>query len=394
MCEDDAVEKLVSFNFAGFHNEVEDSLSFNARNADPCVRPFYSRILYTWYVSRGDYRNAALVMYQRARKIANLQGDLSNFNNLAELQLEAYAVAMNALSLLEQKTAWIAIPVTGETGHEPRKRRKLSKHIPEDKYTVGKRDMEVIELTDIQYEYTLLSARVELIKTDPTLLTGGGFSMLPSSIVMRLAHLGRFNIAMSTARSLEVDMSDLFAHLTSQCLRISKNSESVIQRDTSDWLLTDRVSSWPGTTADRAWRYLRQSLERHDNAGTDYKYSKATLETILSYDRFSPPPPWLLNILEEYHHEYLIRTSLRYEVVEEALERTLSLIKKADSKLSRERTKNSSATWLPYTLIDQVFVASKSVEKPSPQCRSLQQELEAQLSNRVKRMQKHSQFSR
>lgn len=117
------------------------------------------------------------------------------------------------------------------------------------------------------------------------------------------------------------------------------------QRDTSDWLLTDRVSSWPGTTADRAWRYLRQSLERHDNAGTDYKYSKATLETILSYDRFSPPPPWLLNILEvcatvlsyyfvpkqnqEYHHEYLIRTSLRYEVVEEALERTLSLIKKA-----------------------------------------------------------------
>ena len=66
----------------------------------------------------------------------------------------------------------------------------------------------------------------------------------------------------------------------------------------------------------------------------------------------------------------------------------------ADSKLSREQTKSSSATWLPYTLIDQVFVASKSVEKPSPQCRSLQQELEAQLSNRVKRMQKHSQFSR
>lgn len=61
---------------------------------------------------------AALVMYQRARKISNLLGDPSNFSPLAELQLEAYVVAMNALSLLDQKTAWIAIPATAETGHE------------------------------------------------------------------------------------------------------------------------------------------------------------------------------------------------------------------------------------------------------------------------------------
>jgi len=59
MCEENAVEKLVSFNFAGFNTEVEDALSFNARNADPCIRPFYSRILYTWYITRGDYRNGS-----------------------------------------------------------------------------------------------------------------------------------------------------------------------------------------------------------------------------------------------------------------------------------------------------------------------------------------------
>jgi hypothetical protein len=70
------------------------------------------------------------------------------------------------------------------------------------------------------------------------------------------------------------------------------------ESDTSDWLLTDRVSSWSGTPADRGWRYLRQSLERHDNSDTDFKYTKSTLETILSYDRFTPPPPWLIQILE------------------------------------------------------------------------------------------------
>jgi len=57
MCEENAVEKLMTFNFAGFADEVEDALAFKSRNADPRVRPFYSRILYTWYVLRGDYRN-------------------------------------------------------------------------------------------------------------------------------------------------------------------------------------------------------------------------------------------------------------------------------------------------------------------------------------------------
>lgn len=70
------------------------------------------------------------------------------------------------------------------------------------------------------------------------------------------------------------------------------------ESDTSDWLLTDRVSSWPGTPSDRGWRYLRQSLERHDSSDTDFKYTKTTLETILSYDRLTPPPPWLIQILE------------------------------------------------------------------------------------------------
>ena len=57
---------------------------------------------------------------------------------------------------------------------KPRKRRRLSKHIPESKYALGKRDAEVVELKDMQYEYALLSARVELVRRDPTLLSSGG----------------------------------------------------------------------------------------------------------------------------------------------------------------------------------------------------------------------------
>ena len=33
---------------------------------------------------------------------------------------------------------------------------------------------------------------------------------------------------MATARSLKVDMTDLFTHLTGQCLRLSRNPDSVM----------------------------------------------------------------------------------------------------------------------------------------------------------------------
>jgi len=161
----------------------------------------------------------------------------------------------------------------------------------------------------------------------------------------------------------------------------------VHQEDTTDWLLTDKVSSWPGTPAERGWRYLRQSLQQHDNDDTDYKYSKTALETLLEADSSSSPPPWLIHILEEHHHEYLIRACLRYENLEAAIEHTLSLMRKSDTQLARDSPQNACSTWLPYTLIDQVLVAA--VETPStPRLSALRSEI----SDRTKRMEKLSQL--
>ncbi|EMD40997.1 hypothetical protein CERSUDRAFT_43484 [Gelatoporia subvermispora B] len=398
MCEENAVERLMSLNFAGFADEVEDALSFKARNADPRVRPFYSRILYTWYTSRGDYRNAAHTMYLRARKFGTLLGDPAGFFNIAELQLEAYVLALNALALVDKRNAWIMMPVTAETGHE---RRKLSRHIPENKFSMGKRDAEIVDLSDMQYEYTLLLARVELIRRDPTLLSSGGLQLPPESIILRLGQRNCFDMAIASARILDVDMSDLFSHLTTQCLRLARNPDAVISEDTSDWLLTDKVSSWPGTPADRGWRYLRQSLDRHDSPETDFRYSKVTLETILGYDRLSPPPPWLVHALEATdtprqarHPEYLIRTFLRFELLEAALEHTLAMMRTSDVRLAEDQPKTAAATWLPYTLIDQVLVEADTQNDPSPRGRVLQKELRTKISNRISRVQKFSQADR
>ncbi|THU83924.1 hypothetical protein K435DRAFT_870799 [Dendrothele bispora CBS 962.96] len=384
VCENNWVNHLMTFNFSGFANEVEDALAFKARNVDPRLQPSYSRILYSWYLHRGDYRNASLTMYQRARKLhALIANNPALMTTLADEELEAYTISMNALSLADSKTMWFMLPGSVETEHEPRKRRKLARHIPDNKFSPGKYDNELVQLSDIQYDYTLLSIQLDLIRKEPSLLSSNEFLLPPESIILRLAQANRFNLAMATARSLKVDMTDLFAHLTTQCLRLSQDPDAVIQEDTSDWLLTDKVSSWPGTPADRGWRYLRQSLKRHDSGETDFKYTKIALEIVLSYQS-SPPPPWLVQTLEEQHHEYLIRISLRFGNLEYAIDHTLSMIRKADSHFNRDSPKNAASTWLPYTLIDQVLAAANEQE-PSPARLS---ELRLEVSNRVKRLQK------
>lgn len=59
-------------------------------------------------------------MYQRARKLHDLTEEPSRLILLAEEQLEAYMVAINALSLLDRQSAWIIIPISPENGHEVR----------------------------------------------------------------------------------------------------------------------------------------------------------------------------------------------------------------------------------------------------------------------------------
>lgn len=395
MCEENAVEELISLNFAGFSSEVDDALAFKARNTDPRVRPFYSRILYTWYTCRGDHRSAARTMYMRTQKLQEIEISSSpaEISSLMDDQAESYLLAINSLSLLEEKKAWFVVQTFTNNVHEleSRKRQRLIQNLPSSSTGSGS---EIIDLHALRFDYALLSAKKHLIRRDPMLLTAPEALLSPHFIIQRLGQANQFDFAMATARALDLDMSELFVMLAMQCMRLSRNPDAVLfQEETSDWLLTDNSASWPGSPANRGWRYLKMSLERHDGLETDYKYSKATLEAILAHDRSLSPPPWLLHVLEDYHHEYLVRTSLKFDALESALEHTLSLIRKANFKLSRS-AKMPGVTWLPYTLIDQVLAASAAQDDLGARGQMLRKELQTEVSNRVKRTQKVSLSSK
>ncbi len=120
-------------------------------------------------------------MYQRARKLAALSNainDPAQYFVLGEQQLEALVISSNALALLDQKDAWIVLPVVpegpGAARPSERKRRKLTKHIPEDRFAGGKRDFEMVKRSDVIAEYTLLNAQLDLVRKDPELLRASG----------------------------------------------------------------------------------------------------------------------------------------------------------------------------------------------------------------------------
>lgn len=57
MCEANEVGRLNQLSFIGLQKEVENLLSYKARNSDPLRFPNYYKVLYSWYISRGDYRS-------------------------------------------------------------------------------------------------------------------------------------------------------------------------------------------------------------------------------------------------------------------------------------------------------------------------------------------------
>lgn len=94
------------------------------------------------------------------------------------------------------------------------------------------------------------------------------------------------------------------------------------------WLLGDHVSSWEGSNIQRAWRLLRTALEKHDTLENGWAYRKAVFTRILDLDRLGRVPAWLIKFFEDEEPEYLIRTQLKYGLVEQALQYSLNLIRK------------------------------------------------------------------
>jgi nuclear pore complex protein Nup160 len=127
MCENNEVGRLNSLGFVGFQKEVENMLSFKARNSDPLRFPNYYKVLYSWHIARGDYRSgkwkageeevreadldeAGEIMYLQGRRFSEGVGSRVPPFEVATMHARSLLAAINALALVDKRNAWVSVP--------------------------------------------------------------------------------------------------------------------------------------------------------------------------------------------------------------------------------------------------------------------------------------------
>ncbi|KAK4058160.1 hypothetical protein OIO90_000899 [Microbotryomycetes sp. JL221] len=351
MCETHHLEQLLSFSFVGLEADLERNLSFRARNSDPLSTPNYYTVLYSYHISRGDYRSAGTVMLQQARRLGSVPAHSIGYRQLATLQCQSYLAALNALSLVSKENAWIAVS-SNDDPHASRtqKRRKINYVIPDEELTkAAGSPPDILEPTDVRREYTIALTRLQLSAEFPE-LERTNFSIDAEALVALLSQTGAFEQAFTLASTLRVDMSSLFELVAERCIALSQHQDVTTD---ADWVtMNEQALNWEGSLASKAWRLLQIYLDRYDTDGTN-RGRLVALERAIALARPSSGPTtrlptFLTDVLLEKDAHALIRTLIKHDRLGEAFRYSLQLVQApAPSALA--------SSSLPYSLFDQLL---------------------------------------
>lgn len=168
----------------------------------------------------------------------------------------------------------------------------------------------------------------------------------PEELVHELLSEGLMDIAASLASKLGLDMSNVFVELTKKCLALETLEHTNLAQDRTGLIITDYpIRSRPGqrnpgiparalSKATKAWSLLWTYLDKYDTTDTNYQYRIKVAEEILQSSESATLPFWLvygkiqggprtrMSLLLP-----LLRLMLRYNLLKEACELTITTLK-------------------------------------------------------------------
>ncbi|KAA1130822.1 hypothetical protein PGTUg99_023877 [Puccinia graminis f. sp. tritici] len=403
MCEANEVDKLLRFSWTGLQIEFEKTISFRARNSDPLGLPNYFSILYAYHINRADYRSAAISMYQHARKIGDISIKGGAFQFMLTQQCQSYLAAINALSLVPEKQAWIPMScpkvASQDTyGSEARRgpgtegmrsRKRVTYYVPEEEFLGGTRDVEVLKLADLRAEYTLVLSRLQLANELPQLSQPGtsttsGAYLDGATLVPMVLNQGRLTEALEKAIVLGTDLGPLFVRLAESCCRLSLDIGLPGNSFDFQWVNGDPLAAhWDTDLVSKAWALLQRhltlifpisssspnSLDHHQNhqfnPSQAWKTREAVLETILKSARNLKVPLWLLKLFLDFNPTKLLKIFFKFDLLSDAFTVALHIIdqvaktqRSTDPLMSKKKNKKlmmAGHPAIPFTDIDQLL---------------------------------------
>ncbi|XP_062918368.1 nuclear pore complex protein Nup160 isoform X1 [Mobula hypostoma] len=355
LCERSELQDLVEFPYINLHDEVVGIIESRARAVDLMTHNYYE-LLYAFHVQRHNFRKAGTVMFEYGmrlgREVRSLQG--------LQKQVHCYLVGINCLRQIRPEYAWIVRPASGAMYERPGASPKRS-HDGEYTATQVCRQIDIVELKDLEKEYMLARTRLDLVKHDPSSAAVAG-NASAEEIVALLVQVGLFDTAISLCQTFKLSLTPIFEALAFKCIKLQFSGEAA-QSAAWDWLKTNQMPSVIATkessATNEAWRLLSSYLDRFQSSSSQYHH--CVINKLLSHG--VPLPNWLINSYKKEDMAGLLRLYLNYDLLEEAVDLVLeyvdALMGKGHQYFGIERPLSATAPliWLPYSAIDQLLQA-------------------------------------
>ncbi|XP_009996786.1 PREDICTED: LOW QUALITY PROTEIN: nuclear pore complex protein Nup160, partial [Chaetura pelagica] len=355
LCERSQLQDLVEFPYINLDNEVVGIIESHARAVDLMTHNYYE-LLYAFHIYRNNYRKAGTVMFEYGmrlgREVRTLRG--------LQKQGNCFLAAINCLRLIRPQYAWIVQPVSGAVYERPGASPKRS-HDGECTAVPTTRQIEILELEDLERESVLARIRLTLVQHDLSTAAVAGNST-PEETLALLIRAGLFDTAVTLCQTFKLSLTPIFEGLTFKCIKLQLGGEAV-QAEAWDWLAANQLSTLVTTkessATDEAWRLLSAYLEHHPSQNS--LYHRCVINKLLAHG--IPLPNWLINSYKKVDAAELLRLYLNYDLLEEAVELVLeyvdAVLGKGHQYFGIEFPLSATApmVWLPYTAIDQLLRA-------------------------------------
>ncbi|XP_017292270.1 nuclear pore complex protein Nup160 [Kryptolebias marmoratus] len=375
LCERSQLQDLVQFPYVNLHDEVVSIIESRARGLDLLMHNYYE-LLYAFHIARHNYRKAGTIMFEFGMRLGR---EVRTRLGLQK-QVNCYLAALNCLRLIRPEYAWIVQPASGSTYERPgaSPKRNADGEFPAEP-AAGRRQVDILELSDLEKEYFLSRARLTLAQHHPPSAAIAGSASAPE-LVLLLVQTGLFDSALALSRTFKLDLSPVFDALTFKCIQLQFGGEES-QNEGWSWLAANQLSvvnTKESSATDEAWRLLASYLDRYPS--TNGQHHRHVIHKLLLHG--VPLPDWLLQSYKRVDAPSLLRLLLNFDLLEAAAELVLEYVDAVLGRghqyfgIERPLSATSPPAWLPYTAIDQLLLALSKTQTHSSLHSKLQDKLD------------------
>ncbi|CDQ60640.1 unnamed protein product [Oncorhynchus mykiss] len=342
-----------------------DIIESRARAVDLMSHNYYE-LLYAFHINRHNYRKAGTVMFEYGMRLGReVRTQLG-----LQKQVNCYLASLNCLRLIRPDYAWIVQPSSGAVYERPGASPKRNY---DGEFATGpvSGQIDILELKDLQKEYTLARSRLNLAQHHPPSAAIAG-SASAVEMVSLLVQTGLFDCALSLCQTFKLSLTPIFEGLAFKCIKLQGDLE-LAGCQSAVYHHHNQESS----ATDEAWRLLASYLEKHPTQNA--QHHRCVINKLLSHG--VPLPDWMVNTYKGVDAAALLRLYLNYDLLEEAAELVLeyvdALLGKGHQYFGIERPLSATASlvWLPYTSIDQLLQALNETQTNASIYNKLQDKL-------------------